>query len=1711
MDYHAILPIPLENHPSVSRGRVIFVDSRARVIEWVATTGILNLTHSHTQEIPMRQVRVFIAVFLLLIAVLQTKAQAPHPSKTPRVKVWYSPPSFAVKIGGLSEEAALSSRLESKPLQLPPESGHYVEVDTTTDGTHTTFMVTTTADTGVGSFLKAIMDANANPGLDHIHFSIGSGTVTLAPNIPLGLPLFMSPVVIDGTTQPGYAGTPIIELDGTRLGNYYPGLVLVAGNSTIRGLVLNRFQAPAIRLVSGGNNIIETNFIGTNAAGSDSVPNLAYGVHILNSANNRIGDSLISGRNVIAGNHFPHVMIEGSGSTGNRVIGNFIGTDRTGMVDLSGTTNGVFLYDGPSNNTIGGLGLGTGNLISGNDYPNIALNGTGTSNNIIQGNRIGTGDLALTVMENSHGIYILNGASNNLIGHTTTAGRNIISGSVDDLPGLIIEGPTTTNNVVQGNIIGAPPSATYSFGNWDGVVILQSPNNTIGGTLGGAANWISGNRRNGIRIIGGASTGNRIEGNLIGAPFIPTGSGLLPNLASGINIIDAPGNVIGGAHPQAENSIAGNGGNGIVIQGDTATGNVIRGNRIGTDINGSTDRGNWGHGVFLIASNDTIGGSDPSEGNIIAYNKKIGVYDSSGTNNLIRYNSIFSNDSMGIDLAPRGFTPNDPLDSDEGANGLQNFPILDSASITPTSIRIRGRMNSKPNTTYALDFYRNKKRDATLFGEGETWIGTTTVTCNAFGKADIATTLSVAVPDSHFITATATDPNGNTSEFSRALCMKDTDGDGILDCWETEGLDVNADGIIDLNLAAKQANPRHKDIFVEVDFMAPYQPAASTLRNVESAFANVSNDLVNNPDGNRGINLHTELDPTDVVFARPWAADPWPEFQIEKVIHFGTTAERASLNWENILEAKSLVYRYCIFADRFPVPGLNGTTFPSGNARVLPGNPGFDFFVSLGAFNPSEQGPSQQAGTFMHELGHTLGLRHGGGDEDQFKPNYYSVMNYLFQLPQNIIPRTWRLGYSVAQLPSLFEPQLNEAQGLNPPPGLFPDVKIPYIRPDGTVRLTRLKPNTAVDWDGDGDSTTISSQPVDINHFNPASNPATPGDELAGYADWPNLQYNFRNTPGFPMTDRLDSNIQEMTPELYEYILSLPPYGIESPLFYWSSDPNINIPISTATVTQGTPLVAGDGEGGAYIAWNHGSGVPSTAGVYAQKVDAFGALQWMNNGIPLAVGPGTPTFPPSLRDFIADGEGNAIVTWVAQRTGSFDIMAQKINRFGQALWANNGVLIATAPTLPVGPNIVKTKTDGHGGATLVWADTHLGTVSFFAQKVDSSGAVRWNPGGVLVNTTLYNSGEFEIASDGFGGVIMTWTDKRNGGIGDIYAQRVSPTGVARWTTNGVRICDASGHQGSAVLVSNGVGGAIVTWVNYRVGGNDIYAQQVDSSGQTIWTTNGIAVVSVAGAKTFCGIVTDGSHGAILSWLDERRIGGYRDAYAQRIDSAGIPRWSTNGVAISDTTLKCFESTIMSDNQQGAMIILARQNVFQDNKLNIVAQRIDSTGSILWARNGVPITLANTPQPFQGVSTTSDLAGGAIIAWMDGRTDTFGSGVRHIYAQNVSSRGTLGGGGITTGVNEPRTDGVPSQVNLDQNYPNPFNPRTTIRFALPKAARVSLKVYDILGREVATLLDGFSEAGEKSVEFKASHLASGVYFYRLMAGDFVETKKLVLLK
>ncbi len=615
------------------------------------------------------------------------------------------------------------------------------------------FVVTNANNHGTGSLRQAIIHANATSGLDTISFNIpGSGVQTI--NLAVALPDITDPVVIDATTQPGYAGAPLIEVNGAAAGSG-PGFKVISGGTTIRGFVINRFGSPAIELRNGGNNVVQGNYIGTDSTGAIARQNHT-GIFLLLSSNNTIGGLTPAARNVISSNT---TGIGGTGSN-NLIQGNFIGTNAAGTAAVGNGNNGIeFQVSGgnTANNVIGGTVPGAGNLISGN-LTGIRLNSTSA---LVQGNLIGTDVTGTLAIPNTIGInashFVLN-PPESTIGGTASGARNIISGNFGDgvMAGAGVK--------VQGNFIGTDITGTLALGN-AGSGVVAGNGALIGGTSPAARNVISANNGNGNVSLGSNNSGSAatVQGNYIGTDV--TGNLALTNPKAGVSIWSS-NNVVGGVVPGATNIIAGNR-IGIEIV-NFNVGNIIQGNLIGLNGAGTGAIPNAEGGIILTnASNTTIGGDQSDAANTIVFNGGPGVKVSAGTGNIIRRNAIFSNAGLGIDLgAVVGVTPNDLNDVDTGANNLQNFPVLTTVSSNGGSTTIQGTLNSTPGTTYRIDFFSNTACDPSGNGEGARFFDTTNVTTDVNGNASINFVSSVALGPDKVLTATATNPSGNVSEFS---------------------------------------------------------------------------------------------------------------------------------------------------------------------------------------------------------------------------------------------------------------------------------------------------------------------------------------------------------------------------------------------------------------------------------------------------------------------------------------------------------------------------------------------------------------------------------------------------------------------------------------------------------------------------------------------------------------------------------------------------------------------------------------------------------------------------------------------------------------------------------------------------------------------------------------------------------------------------------
>ena len=488
----------------------------------------------------------------------------------------------------------------------------------------------------------------------------------------------------------GGDGVFIVGAPGNTIGG-----INAAASNVISG---NANSGVEIRGAAANSNLIEGNLIGTDATGMTTLGNSNGGVYVDGGApSNTIGGSAAGAGNVISGNAGDGVTFSDSGTTGNQVLGNKIGTNAAGTAALP-NSHGLFVFAGDE--VVGAPGAG--NLISGNAELGIFVSGSDGINTLIQANRIGTDSAGNSPLPNGRDGILLSASSGNTIGGTSSGDGNLISGNAGD--GVNIIDSTTTT--LRGNIIGTNVGGSTALANGgDGIVISDSPTNTVGGTAGGAGNLISGNAHDGVHILNTASTGDHVLGNKIGtdqtgslsvgngangvevaggasqatiggatagagnvisanADGVTLGTGTtttvvqgnrigtdlggtkaLGNTFFGVFLSDAPGNTIGGTTAGARNLISGNG-TGVRISGNAASGNFVEGNYIGTNLTGTRKVGNVNEGIFLDnAPNNTFGGTAAGAGNVVSGNGASGIrlLDTGATGNRILGNKIGTN------------------------------------------------------------------------------------------------------------------------------------------------------------------------------------------------------------------------------------------------------------------------------------------------------------------------------------------------------------------------------------------------------------------------------------------------------------------------------------------------------------------------------------------------------------------------------------------------------------------------------------------------------------------------------------------------------------------------------------------------------------------------------------------------------------------------------------------------------------------------------------------------------------------------------------------------------------------------------------------------------------------------------------------------------------------------------------------------------------
>ncbi len=570
------------------------------------------------------------------------------------------------------------------------------------------------------------------------------------------------------------------------------------------------------------NNVVQGNFIGLNAAGTAALGNSTAGVYLYDQATNNV----VGPGNVISGNGSNGVLID-SGSHGNQVFGNYIGTNAAGTAAVTNATRGVLINAGSYGNTIGGTTPAERNIISGNTWQGVGIVGSGSDNNVILGNYLGTNAAGTAAIPNLlSGVILFGGPKNNVIGGTSPGAGNVVSGN-SSTAAIFVRDTGADGTIIQGNLIGLNATGTSPIANTgSGVYVYNGATNTVVGP----GNVICGNTSSGVRVETAGTTGTVVKGNWIGLRM--DGTVMIPNTSSGVYVYNGPANTTVGPG----NFISGNAANGVQIEGPSTAGTVVKGNWIGMSPTGDTAANNFNGVLVFAAATGTVIGGAPGSGNVISGNVLSGIRISgTGTNNTsIKGNLIGVNPVTGGDAANQstGITVwsgaqsvqvggsgvgdantirgnvgegvfvrdsttkfvniwGNSIDNNSGlgirlsnsSNDSILAPTLNSA-VAGNGLQVTGSLSGAANTSHRLDFFASPA--ASTSGQGRTFLSYVSVTTNSAGSASFNFVTGSALPAGLLVSATATNPNGSTSAFAsyRTVTSTDSDGDGIPDAWE---------------------------------------------------------------------------------------------------------------------------------------------------------------------------------------------------------------------------------------------------------------------------------------------------------------------------------------------------------------------------------------------------------------------------------------------------------------------------------------------------------------------------------------------------------------------------------------------------------------------------------------------------------------------------------------------------------------------------------------------------------------------------------------------------------------------------------------------------------------------------------------------------------------------------------------------------------------
>ncbi|MGH7724797.1 MAG: hypothetical protein ACREOU_05150 [Candidatus Eiseniibacteriota bacterium] len=550
-------------------------------------------------------------------------------------------------------------------------------------------------------------------------------------------------------------------------------------------------------------------------------------------------------------------------------------------------------------------------------------------------------------------------------------------------------------------------------------------------------------------------------------------------------------------------------------------------------------------------------------------------------------------------------------------------------------------------------------------------------------------------------------------------------------------------------------------------------------------------------------------------------------------------------------------------------------------------------------------------------------------------------------------------------------------------------------------------------------------------------------------------------------------------------------------------------PLTLAPQNQNQPIAVSDGGGGAYVAWiDTRNGNPD---VYVQRVTAAGTIApgWPDDGLAVC------THNATQSDLAIGSDGfGAVLAWADTRNGLLDIYAMRVQPGGSVDpgWTVNGNHVCNVAQNQSAPTVVG---DGSGGAFIVWTDGRGATEDLYGVRLLTAGTLdpNWTANGSL----LCNAARAQYAPvgvpDGAGGVYLAWIDGRAGTTfvadRDVYAMRFTATGalVAGWQPNGTAVAvHATTDQDTPVLCPDGVGGVLFAWQDGRSGTRalpawDIYASRLLGDGTLApgWTANGTPACTAAELQISPVITNDGSGGAIVAWQDGRDTSTFptnTDIYAQHILPGGAlaPGWPTTGLDLSPAQYRQDDPTIVSDQAGGAIV------AWEDGRGSggIHATRVSGSGTIVPPWPAAGLELCDAPDVQIDPSAVPDEAGGVIVAWTDPRN---GGGNYDVFAQRVTGSGSIG---PTVGVpGGPGSPGV-AGVRLALAGRHPATGVAAFDVALPRETDAQAHVVNPAGRQVAVLWSGENrtEGVHRLVwngrDDRGRRATAGVYWLRVVS-------------